>query len=108
MDFTQAKKIFAGYLKQYDTKNEKIRLKIVHTYGVTDAARLISKGLGLSDEDTALALHIALLHDIGRFEQLKKYDSFDDSIVPHAELSLSILFEDHLIRSFIPERDVLF
>lgn len=92
MDFTQAKKIFAGYLKQYDTKNEKIRLKIVHTYGVTDAARLISKGLGLSDEDTALALHIALLHDIGRFEQLKKYDSFDDSIVPHAELSLSILF----------------
>ena len=51
MDFTQAKKIFAGYLKQYDTKNEKIRLKIVHTYGVTDAARLISKGLGLSDED---------------------------------------------------------
>ena len=81
MDFTQAKKIFAGYLKQYDTKNEKIRLKIVHTYGVTDAARLISKGLGLSDEDTALALHIALLHDIGRFEQLKKYDSFDDSII---------------------------
>ena len=55
MDFTQAKKIFAGYLKQYDTKNEKIRLKIVHTYGVTDAARLISKGLGLSDEDTDLA-----------------------------------------------------
>ena len=104
MDFTQAKQIFAGYLKQHYTTNDKIRLKIVHTYGVTDAARLISKGLGLSDEDTDLALHIALLHDIGRFEQLKRYDSFDDSIVPHAELSLSILFEDHLIRSFIPER----
>ena len=37
MDFAQAKKIFAGYLKQYDTKNDKIRLKIVHTYGVVDA-----------------------------------------------------------------------
>ena len=48
MDFAQAKKIFAGYLKQYDTKNDKIRLKIVHTYGVVDAARLIAEGLGLS------------------------------------------------------------
>jgi len=105
MDFAQAKKIFAGYLKQYDTKNDKIRLKIVHTYGVVDAARLIAEGLGLSGEDTALALHIALLHDIGRFEQLKRYDSFDDSIVPHADLSLSILFDENLIRSFIPERD---
>ncbi|MCQ4759064.1 metal-dependent phosphohydrolase, partial [Enterocloster bolteae] len=43
--------------------------------------------------------------DIGRFEQLKRYDSFDDSIVPHADLSLSILFDENLIRSFIPERD---
>ena len=50
MDFAQAKKIFAGYLKQYDTKNDKIRLKIVHTYGVVDAARLIAEGLGLSGD----------------------------------------------------------
>lgn len=32
MDFTQAKKIFARFLKQYDPTDEKIRLKIVHTY----------------------------------------------------------------------------
>ena len=82
MDFSHAKKIFADYLRQYDSGNDKIRLKIVHTYGVVDAAAFIAKGLSLSHEDTALALHIALLHDIGRFEQLKKYDSFDDSIVP--------------------------
>lgn len=53
MDFAQAKKIFAGYLKQYDTKNDKIRLKIVHTYGVVDAARLIAEGLA-SPERTLL------------------------------------------------------
>lgn len=105
MDFSKAKKIFAGYLRQYDTTNDKIRLKIVHTYGVVNAAAYIAEGLSLSPEDTDLALHIALLHDIGRFEQLKKYDSFDDSIVPHARLSLDILFKENMIEQFIPERD---
>lgn len=105
MDFSKAKKIFADYLRQYDASNDKIRLKIVHTYGVVDAASSIAEGLNLSEEDKNLALHIALLHDIGRFEQLKQYNSFDDSIVPHAQLSLDILFKDHMIEQFIPERD---
>ena len=71
-----------------------------------DAARLIAEGLGLSGEDTALALHIALLHDIGRFEQLKRYDSFDDSIVPPRRFKpLDPVRPENLIRSFIPERD---
>lgn len=30
----------------------------------------------LTEEDTELARIIALLHDIGRFEQLKRFDSF--------------------------------
>lgn len=105
MDFTQAKKIFAAYLKQYDGKDEKIRLKIVHTYGVVKAADFITAGLKLSPEDAALARHIALLHDIGRFKQLKLYHSFDDSIIPHAQLSLEILFKERIIEQFLPERD---
>lgn len=105
MDFTQAKKIFARYLHQYDTEDAKIRLKIVHTYGVVRSAETLCEALGLSQEDTDLARHIALLHDIGRFEQLSRYHSFDDSIIPHAELSLSILFDDRMIEEFIPERD---
>lgn len=104
MDFTQAKKLFARYLKRYDATDDKIQLKIVHTYGVVKAAGYITEGLNLSREDTSLACHIALLHDIGRFEQLKSYHSFDDSIISHAELSLKILFEDRLIEQFIPER----
>lgn len=105
MDFEQAKKIFAGFLKQYDASDDKIRLKIVHTYGVVKAAEYIGTALNLSSNDYELARHIALLHDIGRFEQLRQYHSFDDSIVPHASLSLKILFEDGLIRQFIPERN---
>lgn len=104
MDFTKAKKIFAGYLRQYDRENDKIRLKIVHTYGVVRAAAFIAEGQNLSPEDTLLAQHIALLHDIGRFEQLRQYNSFDDTIVSHAELSLQILFKERMIEEFIPER----
>lgn len=35
-----------------------------------------AEGLKLSEEDCKLAQVIGLLHDIGRFEQLKRYDSF--------------------------------
>jgi len=34
MDFYTAKRQFNNYLKDYDCHNDKIRLKIVHTYGV--------------------------------------------------------------------------
>lgn len=105
MDFTQAKKIFADYLKQFDERDDKIRLKIVHTYGVVKASEFISNGLGLSAPDLNLARHIALLHDIGRFKQLQLYHSFDDSVISHVELSLKILFEEHYIEQFLPERD---
>ncbi len=104
MNFLNAKKIFAEYLRRYNTSDDKIRLKIVHTYGVVNAAEAIAKGLHLSQEDTDLARHIALLHDIGRFEQLRRYNSFDDSIIPHAELSLTILFDEGMISDFIQER----
>lgn len=105
MDFKRAVQVFEEYLDHYDRKDDKIELKIIHTYGVVSAAEYLSKGLHLSEEDADLARMIALLHDIGRFEQLRRYDSFDDSIVPHAQLSLEILFSGHMIGEFLPERN---
>ena len=76
MDFYTAKTQFNNYLKDYDCHNDKIRLKIVHTYGVVKESADIAARMKLSEEDTSLAKIIALLHDIGRFEQLKRFDSF--------------------------------
>ena len=76
MDFYTAKTQFNNYLKDYDCHNDKIRLKIVHTYGVVKESADIAARMKLSEEDTSLAKMIALLHDIGRFEQLKQFDSF--------------------------------
>ena len=44
---------------------------MIHTYHVADNAREIAKKLNLSKEDIELAELIGLLHDIGRFEELK-------------------------------------
>ena len=46
---------------------------------------------------------IALLHDIGRFEQLKRYDSFLPETMDHAAYGADILFKGGLIRRFLEE-----
>ena len=45
-----------------------------------------------------------MLHDIGRFEQLRIYDTFrDKDSIDHANFAVKILFEDGLIRNFIQD-----
>ena len=84
MDFTKASHAFQEYLKDYDQNNDKVRLKIVHTYGVVKQAEEVCRRRNLDQETTSLAKIIALLHDIGRFEQLKRFDSFDPATMDHA------------------------
>ena len=57
----------------------------------------------LTEEDTELARIIALLHDIGRFEQLKRFDSFEPTTMDHAAYGVQVLFEEGMIRQFVPE-----
>ena len=90
MDFYTAKRQFNNYLKDYDCHNDKILLKIVHTYGVVKESTDISARMQLSEEDTTLAKMIALLHDIGRFEQLKRFDSFLPDTMDHAPKMLGL------------------
>lgn len=103
IDINYAKEQFESYLSHYDRNDDKINLKAIHTYCVLDAADEICKGEQFSKEDHQLALLIALLHDIGRFEQLKSFCSFDDRIFNHADFGVKVLFEDGLIRQFLAD-----
>lgn len=103
MNFEYAKKIFYEYLNQYDTENGSIKLKIIHTFEVVKKSEYIAKGLNLNTEDIELAKIIALLHDIGRFEQIKKFGCYDDKKLEHAKFGIITLFENGLIRKFIQE-----
>lgn len=103
-DFGSACRAFEEYLDEYDREDDKIKLKIVHTYGVVACAEAIGKRMRLSGEDMELAGIIALLHDIGRFEQIRKYDSFQPDTMDHAAYGVDILFgKKHLIRRFLKE-----
>lgn len=105
IDFEYAKISFKNYLKDYDSKYGKIELKIRHTYGVVNASEYIAQKLSLDYENIELAKLIALLHDIGRFEQIKKFDCFiDNQNIDHAILGNEILFKNNLIRDFIRDK----
>ena len=56
-----------------------MRLKRVHTGFVVRNAEAIADGEGFSAEEREVALAAALLHDTGRYEQLKRYNTFKDS-----------------------------
>lgn len=103
IDLEYAKERFRIYLNGYDTTDDKIKLKEVHTFCVLDAADYICREEGMSEEDHSLALLIALLHDIGRFEQLKMFNSYDDNLFDHARFGVKVLFEDGMIREFLED-----
>jgi hypothetical protein len=69
-----------------------IRLKLAHTYRVCENITIIARSLGMNEGDLALAQAIALLHDVGRFEQLRSFGSFDDRMtLDHALLGLKVI-----------------
>lgn len=106
LDIRKAIKQFNEYIRGYDFQEGKIKLKIKHTFGVLKASEYISSKLGLDDENANLAKLIALLHDIGRFEQLRIYNDYRDyKSVDHADLGVEILFEDGIIRSFLADSE---
>ncbi len=104
IDLVSAEKVFKSYVDKYNTEDDKIEVKIRHTYGVVSMSGYIAEKIGLDEENIELAKLIALLHDIGRFEQAKKFDCFIDSKdKDHAEYGINVLFENNLIRSFIKD-----
>lgn len=104
IDIKKACEAFAEYVKPYDINNGKIALKVRHTYRTAEVAKKIAKDLELDEEQVLLAQLIGLLHDIGRFEQLKIYDTFiDKDSIDHANFGVKILFSEGIIRNFIEE-----
>ena len=79
MDIDKAKLEFIKYTNDYKKEESHlINLKIDHTFRVMDLCKEIADSLGLSEEKVDLARLCGLLHDLGRFEQVKQTDSFSD------------------------------
>lgn len=104
VDLLKANKFFKEYVSNYDVNEPKISIKITHIYHVAKNAKLIAENLELSKEEQDLAELIGLLHDIGRFEQVRLYHTYSDKMsVDHGQKGVEVLFADKLIRKFIEE-----
>ncbi len=92
---------FNKYVSNYDLNNTDIKLKYNHSFRVMNLMIKYAKLLGYSKEDVELAKIIGLLHDIGRFEQLKVYNTYvDKNSVDHADYSVVQLFDKGEIKLF--------
>lgn len=106
IDRTHAQNAFREYASHYNAGEEKVRLKIEHTYRVCQLCENIAASLNLSDEDKNLAWLIGLLHDIGRFEQLRNFGTFSDAdSIDHAACGADILFQQGKIRDYLDSSD---
>ena len=111
IDRENVKKVFAEYVRHYDAEDPQIRLKILHTYKVSELCEEITRdlfgstkmqGRASAQEYIDLAWLIGMLHDIGRFEQVRRYHTLIDAkSVSHAALGIEILFEEGLLTRFI-------
>lgn len=100
------KKEFEEYTAAYDLSDPKIKLKYEHTYKVASLCEDIAVSLDLSKEDIDIAWICGMLHDIGRFEQVKRYGTFFDSkSVDHAQFGADLLFKEGLYERFVDDGD---
>ena len=105
IDIIKAKKEFKNYLNQYEDKKEhpNFKLKVTHTYHVADNSKNLATNLNLDNEEIDIAELIGILHDIGRFEELRLTGEYNSLKFNHAEYGCKILFEDNYIRRFIDD-----
>ncbi len=93
---------FDSYVQTYNDIDEEgfrnILLKVEHTRKVCEIMALLAGGEGLSAEEARIAQAVALLHDVGRFPQFRRWRTFRDSDSDnHARLGIEVLREHGLL-----------
>ena len=93
---------FNDYCRSYYTSDEadnrNIILKEEHTRQVCANMDILTAALGFTESRRNLARALALLHDLGRFEQYRRYRTFKDSASEnHAAIGAGVLAENRLL-----------
>jgi hypothetical protein len=103
---------FDAYVQTYSDIDEEgyrnILLKVEHTRKVCEIMTLLAVGEGLSEEDARIAGATALLHDVGRFPQFRRWRTFRDSDSDnHARLGIEVIREHGLLNGLPAEESTL-
>ena len=97
------RKFFQQYSSDYRKENDPVynrhmELKQIHIEKVCDEIKKLGSFLGMKNNELAFAEVMALLHDIGRFEQFDRYRTFSDAESEnHAEIALRIIEKEDLL-----------
>lgn len=98
--------VFKEYVSGYDFSNDKILLKYKHTLRVKVLCELIAKEIGLNNSQIRLANLCGLYHDIARFEQIRRFDTFNDLLsIDHGDLGYEIFIKEIADKLDITERE---
>lgn len=88
----------SGYLTAGDEEN--IIIKRDHSLRVCANMVQLATALGCNDSEQQIAAVIGILHDVGRFEQIRRYGTFSDArSVSHAALGVEILDTETVLNS---------
>ena len=94
---------FSDYVATFygddDYVNANIKLKEDHSRRVCEEMDYLAEQLDLDANQRRIAQVIALLHDIGRFEQFTRYRTYHDPrSVDHSKLALEVLDSENVLR----------
>jgi len=97
-----ANEFFESYVDSFSGltpgQQENFKIKKEHSFRVAENAAKLGKMLNLNGDDQKVAYLSGLLHDIGRFEQLSNYNTFNDTTsVDHAAHSVEVLKEKNVL-----------
>lgn len=96
---------FTEYVNRYNMDDINISYKYHHSYRVRDNMVVLAKSMQLPMCDVKLAECIGILHDIGRFEQLKRFNSFSDYNIDHGDLACEVIKEEALLPKYGIDKD---
>jgi putative nucleotidyltransferase with HDIG domain len=106
--YAQLEEWFGDYVMQFHSKDshfqKNIEVKREHSYQVHANMEKMAIRMELNEEQQLVAEAIGLLHDIGRFEQFRRYQTFYDKVsVDHADLGVSVLQELNVLKEWPQE-----
>ncbi len=101
---------FEEYVRKFKSDSpeiqENIDLKRDHTFRVRDLIKDIGTSTGLDGNDMCIAEACALLHDVGRFEQYRKYGTFSDAKSEnHAAMGVRAIRTHNMLKDFSVEAE---
>lgn len=111
-DYAELTARYDAYVNAYRASDgslpEMMQLKRDHTDRVVANAAVIADGEGFSARERQAALSASLLHDTGRYEQLRRFNTFRDSeSVDHAVFSHDIVRDSGWLSDYPDSEPIL-